>query len=465
MKTNMLRKTHSALSEGLALILLTSLSMSAFAGKGGVKGPPGGDGGDGEEPPPPAQVPPVSPTPIHYQARIIDAADPADWADPVVPWGSETNVGIDFYDINRDGVAVGIVYARDLGTQYAIMATATGGLQQLETVFGESLAREDLAGFSIRNAYEINADGWIACRLKRSTANEHWVAVGNINEGRGNSLRIVQGPLSKAGYSLISDLNENGDLITVPSVSTGRKSPYHLSYDHWLVTATKGSSGNLDYKDPPVYLTPFLSETFSSFPQLNTKNLQIAYRSESDVHRLDLAAGDNDTISSPVRLNTYQHEIADDGSVYTFNFTREPSRKREGEGYPARWTPDVGLQQIGELQTQDLAMKIVAASAALEDESEIPEVLMSTRLTSVNSDTNLEIYRSDSDLGTRFKLSVSAGDLVEWGESFHDLWGISRPNDVGLNGHGHICGNSLANDWQSTGGHRKGLILIPVSVQ
>jgi hypothetical protein len=82
-----------------------------------------------------------------------------------------------------------------------------------------------------------------------------------------------------------------------------------------------------------------------------------------------------------------------------------------------------------------------------------------TKRFTVLTDTDLEIYHPESALGTRFQLSVTEGELEEWDTSNHDLMGISRPSSIG---HGHICGESYAKDWQNMGGDRIGIILTPV---
>lgn len=199
-------RTRPLPASRLALIATLTLAtgMSAFAKKGGG-GKPGG-----EDPPPPmGEVPPVIAAPITYDARFFGLADVAEAA---VPWANGTEVDFYFDDINRDGVAVGQAWTGPFpGTGFAIMATAAGGIQLLDTVFEDALAT-DLAGFRIVGAWKINAAGKIACSLTDPTEVDRWVAVGDLNEG---TLTLIDGPLVKtAGIYPVSDLNEAGDVIT-----------------------------------------------------------------------------------------------------------------------------------------------------------------------------------------------------------------------------------------------------------
>jgi len=186
------RRAHlgAVLTTAAAFLLLGAIDP-AFAKKGGN----GGNGGGGDPPATPiGDYPEMSATPINYEIRSFDAGDPADWAYPNMPWGSEANVAVRFHDINRNGVAVGEVFVMGASTvRYAVSATVAGGLQDLNSVFADSLATPDLAGFHIKYADEINAEGWVACTLIRpASEDQFWAAIGKI--GASNSLRIISGP-------------------------------------------------------------------------------------------------------------------------------------------------------------------------------------------------------------------------------------------------------------------------------
>jgi hypothetical protein len=398
----------------------------------------------------------MSAVPIEYEVRVFEAADPADWADNIVPGGMEANASVYFNDINRDGVAVGSI-TRAADTNVAIMATTAGGLQVLGTVFAESLATPELDGFRISRAYEINADGWTACLMVHSPSSEWWVGVGNVNPGGGGSLRLVSGPLNNLlSILLVSDMNEDGDLIVIESTETGKRDPW-VSHDQWLHPATKDPSGDLVYVDPPVHLAPILSEYDSIEPKLNTHE-QISYRSGEDVFRLDLINEENTIL--PDGPHSYLVRIADDGSVYTFKTSKSGTRKTESEGYASRWSPETGLlHPLGSPLPSSSAKKVISVSAALSSEGETVEVLMA-RGENSSTDDDLEIFRHDGPLGTRFPVSVSSGELGTWDDAnWHELREISRPN---MSGHGLICGQVVfgeSGSWDP----KIGFILIPVT--
>jgi hypothetical protein len=449
--TTIFKKRATMVGSTLALALFASLSLTSTA-----LAKPGGNGGDGDpDGDPIGDLPNISAIPIEYEVRFFEAADPADWADNTVPEGLEANPSVHFNDINRDGVAVGYI-SRDAGTNVAIMATTAGGLQVLGTVFAESLATPGLDGFRISSAYDINADGWTACLMIHSSSSEWWVGVGNVNAG--GSLRLVSGPLNNLlSIILVSDMNEDGDLIVIESTRTGKRDPW-VSHDQWLHPATKDPRGDLVYVDPPVHLTPILSEYDSIQPKLNTHG-QIAYQSGEDTFRLDLINEENTIL--PHGPHSFIGMIADDGSVYTFKTHKSGTRKTESEGYASRWSPKTGLlHPLAAPLPGSSAMFAISVSAALSSEGETVEVLTSRGGQNSNTDDDLEIFRHDGPLGTRFPVSVSSGELGTWDDAnWHELREISRPNG---SGHGLICGQAVFGEvgsWEP----KIGLILIPVT--
>ena len=176
----MLRKTRSALSEALALILVTSLSMSAFAGKDGTKGKPGGDDGVGGDPPT-IGLPDQSTTPIQFSAAIFDAKADSQLD---VPWSNAAEAWVYFDDVNTDGVACGQVYLpEEAGKGYGIIASVSEGVKKLthlNDTFSLALESSDFAGLRIQGAWKINGIGQIACTLTDDASDDRPIAIADL---------------------------------------------------------------------------------------------------------------------------------------------------------------------------------------------------------------------------------------------------------------------------------------------
>lgn len=436
MKTSIRPRTRITAILGLTLLTSFTLSTVVFAAKGGGKGKPG-DGG-GEDPPPVGEVPPVVAAPITYEAQFFGLADVAETA---VPWAAGTEVDFYFDDINRDGVAVGQAWTGPFpGTGYAIMATAAGGIRFLDTVF-EGALTTDFAGFRIVGAWKINASGQVACSLADATEVDRWVAVGDLNDG---TLMMIDGPLVKtSGIYPVSDLNEEGDVITSEVISVTRKRKTTRTGVHRFHMATADVNGQPAYAIPVV-----LSHiTALSGPTLNTTQLQVAYGSTDGGHISDLTGELDTTIPG-----TVAPRIADDGSGYTFVTT---ATSPETQGYPARWTEGGGLQPLAELQVSSPKLAVVDVSEALGSES--IEVIMARGAIDSSAQTELEIYRAGSGgdiLGSRYAVSITDGEVITWETNIRKVSAVSRPNG---SGHGFLCGQA----WYDS--PRMGFILTPVA--
>jgi hypothetical protein len=257
--------------------------------------------------------------------------------------------------------------------------------------------------------------------------------------------------LPRTRFLLVSDLNEDGDLIIVDRIFSEKQNGSTI-FEPWLHTATEDPGGYLRYEELPLFLSPLLPVDDASKPKLNTHK-QISYQSPNagTSFMLDL----NNEENTPLPEGTGGATIADDGSVYTRRTTKEGTRKTPSEHAPSRWSPETGLHALAEPNTSGVVHSV---SAALVSEGESVEALLS-RGEYTFTDDELNIFRHDGPLGTMFPVSVSEGELATWDATAHELVEISRPNGTG---HGLMCGNSL---YPTISYPYIGIILTPVPIE